>query len=874
MVNTLPKPEKEVGGYLVGEKDGKTIIHNDANLGGFLVGKGHDDGGIKAKNTSTGEELEFESKEATVSPKAVNDPEKKEFEGQRLTNREILSQINSEAGGRSFKSGGQVQDKREGGAIKARGNTVIITRPAVADNTKREFEGKMLTNLEIISKINEDATGVAIKKMEDGGKVGDSGKEEIKFLPCSCVGKKYNYGGKMCSDHHIIRQIGPIRYDVTEFKKGGISDETALIPEIIAEGAIADVIDEDATLDSLTPAEAYQLQEKIKPYLLERADRLFKNNDDFQKNIRARGDKGRDYLWSRMMYWTKNWIAAHKQEVRSLHVEYVPESPYAMKRGGAIGELDALSRMNKKELSNLYEQKFGRRPREGQFYEVILASVYYGKKPADLSDQEIEHVKHEAKFKNGGATVDLASVIKFPEFKRLKPDIKSPYVGEEDAVYKPKFNSYSGTVRYYKHGKRNLDSMSVQDAYAKSLYDTYGIDFDRLEEEDKKILFGELAKRYKFQDGGDVGKADHLLTEQEYINKYTTDNYSEELAKEDYKAIVEEANSDNIMVFDGVDYWWREHWENIWWKLDEKGNIIPDQQSDDRPNGEAITMYDYDINLGNVTSEEVQLILKGAGLVDYAAGGKTTYDSGLLQDLKYSLDSGWILHNDGLWEYISEEDRKMALDKYETDIVGLANSFDVTLSDVVTEDVSFAKGGGTRNDNEEEMRLRYAKKDIEQLESSSVMSIVQTKYGRLDLEIIEDIYMINDSNGTPLYAGGKDGAIEFVKEAYVVEYAKGGEVEKKASRKIKLKLSEKKDDYYTVTDAITNQVICTFEQKNLKDTVIDNLKFKRAFSDEKYFDKVILLIKGKISKTFFLNQESVTGTKKKLTVANKYCFIK
>jgi hypothetical protein len=119
------------GGVLVGKREGQTIIHDKGTEGGYFVGKLHKEGGIKGVNKSTGQPIEVQ------------------------------------------------------------GGEVIITAPAVADQTKREFEGQMLTNREILSKINEKGGGVSL---ENGG--------EIYFN-----GSSYNYGGKTMTDYEIMQEI-------------------------------------------------------------------------------------------------------------------------------------------------------------------------------------------------------------------------------------------------------------------------------------------------------------------------------------------------------------------------------------------------------------------------------------------------------------------------------------------------------------------------------------------------------------------------------------------------------------------------------------------------------------------------------------------
>ena len=87
------------GGALVGKRQGQTIIHNKGTLSGYLVGKTHAEGGIKAVNKSTGQALEMQGGEVVITAPAVSDTTKNEFNGKMMTNREILSTINEKGGG-------------------------------------------------------------------------------------------------------------------------------------------------------------------------------------------------------------------------------------------------------------------------------------------------------------------------------------------------------------------------------------------------------------------------------------------------------------------------------------------------------------------------------------------------------------------------------------------------------------------------------------------------------------------------------------------------------------------------------------------------------------------------------------------------------
>ena len=86
------------------------VIHKSGKVGGLLVGKRHSEGGIKAINKSSNTPLEMEGGEVVITRNAVTDEKKREFEGEMLTNREILSRINESGGGVSFAKGGETDD--------------------------------------------------------------------------------------------------------------------------------------------------------------------------------------------------------------------------------------------------------------------------------------------------------------------------------------------------------------------------------------------------------------------------------------------------------------------------------------------------------------------------------------------------------------------------------------------------------------------------------------------------------------------------------------------------------------------------------------------------------------------------------------------
>jgi len=152
-MNKLQKLESiMMGGGQVMAEGGKVVGHganpNDAKEGGFFKGRSHAEGGIKAINLSTNQPIEVE------------------------------------------------------------GGEVVITKKAVDDNTKREFEGKMMTNREILSHINQSGGGVSFA---EGG--------HIEGSTCGCSGKKYKFGGEMLEDYSIVNMISKSTNTIDESKK-------------------------------------------------------------------------------------------------------------------------------------------------------------------------------------------------------------------------------------------------------------------------------------------------------------------------------------------------------------------------------------------------------------------------------------------------------------------------------------------------------------------------------------------------------------------------------------------------------------------------------------------------------------------------------
>jgi len=104
----IEKPNQKAEGGHVMDDDGN--LTNDGKKGGYFKGRSHAEGGIKAVNVDTKTPIEVEGDEVIITKSAVRDPKKRNFEGKMMTNREILSKINQSGGGVAFADGGETSD--------------------------------------------------------------------------------------------------------------------------------------------------------------------------------------------------------------------------------------------------------------------------------------------------------------------------------------------------------------------------------------------------------------------------------------------------------------------------------------------------------------------------------------------------------------------------------------------------------------------------------------------------------------------------------------------------------------------------------------------------------------------------------------------
>jgi hypothetical protein len=106
--NIFPSKIYEIGEQREKFASGGQVKHSLGSVGGYLVGRPHSKGGIKAIVKSTNQPIEMEGGEVVITKPAVDDRSLREFEGEMLTNRQILSRINQSGGGVAFEDGGEV----------------------------------------------------------------------------------------------------------------------------------------------------------------------------------------------------------------------------------------------------------------------------------------------------------------------------------------------------------------------------------------------------------------------------------------------------------------------------------------------------------------------------------------------------------------------------------------------------------------------------------------------------------------------------------------------------------------------------------------------------------------------------------------------
>ena len=80
-------------------------------------------------------------------------------------------------------------------------------------------------------------------------------------------------------------------------------------------------------------------------------------------------------------------------------------------------------------------------------------------------DYEETISKRKDKMADGGIFATMEQVMTFEEFKKKLPILHDIKAGDNGVEYKPKYNKYSDTLMYFKHGRTNSEKVSLGEAY-------------------------------------------------------------------------------------------------------------------------------------------------------------------------------------------------------------------------------------------------------------------------------------------------------------------------------------------------------------------------------------------------------------------------
>ena len=153
--------------------------------GGVVVGKRHSESdengsGEKFLVKSTGQVVELEGGEGVLNATSMQSAKIFNFNGNKMTARQIASELNHKYGGVEFAKGGDLKDHVcgckffHGGELPTatvdslEGGEAIVTVKTMESKDNYNFNGREMTPRQILAKINEEFGG---KKFEDGGTI-------------------------------------------------------------------------------------------------------------------------------------------------------------------------------------------------------------------------------------------------------------------------------------------------------------------------------------------------------------------------------------------------------------------------------------------------------------------------------------------------------------------------------------------------------------------------------------------------------------------------------------------------------------------------------------------------------------------------------
>ena len=208
------------------------ITHKSGAAGGLLVGKRHSEGGIKVVNNSDNSPLEVEGGEVIITRPAVADNTKREFEGQMMTNREILSKINSDAGGVAFAEGGAIPDhiSTKGNSYKY-GGKVMRDYEIVADcgcKHKMKKGGNLIKRAD--GHYSQHGLWDSIRENAGSGKkpTKEMLKQEKKILAKQNKYKKYDAGGNVSTGHPYLDELVKEYFEFKELRDKEVNGDPLL----------------------------------------------------------------------------------------------------------------------------------------------------------------------------------------------------------------------------------------------------------------------------------------------------------------------------------------------------------------------------------------------------------------------------------------------------------------------------------------------------------------------------------------------------------------------------------------------------------------------------------------------------------------------
>lgn len=182
------------GGLNPDNKEVKNYFaHGSGNAGGVLVGKRHSEGGIKAINNGTGQPIEMEGGEVVITRGAVSNPKKYDFNGKEMTTREILSKLNVDGGGVSFAEGGDVPEKMKCGCSHYKFGGREMSLEDFIKHSENDYEEFQKLRLEEGRKKERRDHYDTLSKLNSGAITIDNALTEIARKEMS-IDKKYPFG--------------------------------------------------------------------------------------------------------------------------------------------------------------------------------------------------------------------------------------------------------------------------------------------------------------------------------------------------------------------------------------------------------------------------------------------------------------------------------------------------------------------------------------------------------------------------------------------------------------------------------------------------------------------------------------------------------